>query len=62
VNPLDRAIDSQAEAWLVALIKAKLDAGSDAAYRSQVESELEAETMRDFGYPRGPCTPRSMQR
>jgi hypothetical protein len=62
VSPLDRAQLSQAEAHLVKIIQAKLEAGTDEAYQSQLTGEWEDEDLRDFGNTRGPCTPRSMQK
>jgi len=51
-----------ADTWLTKIIKEKLDAGSDRSYAEAVDSEVEAESMRDFGYSRGPCAARSVQR
>lgn len=60
MSPHDKAATGQAEAWLTKLIQKKLDAGSDQAYESQLADEWEAETLRDFGNTRGPCTPRTV--
>jgi hypothetical protein len=60
MSPLDRAQLGQAEAWLTQLIQKKLDAGSDQAYADQLADEWEAESLRNFGNTRGPCTPRSV--
>lgn len=63
MSGVDRAIADQAEAWFVKLIEKKLAAGEGLfAYEMAVDSEVEAESMRDFGYSRGPCTPRSQLR
>ena len=59
----DESIASQAEAWLIKLIERKLDAGEELlAYEMAVDSEVEAQSMRDFGYSRGPCKPRMPRR
>jgi len=51
MSPLERAEESQAKAWLDKLV--------DRMFAAAADSEVDHESMRDFGYPRGPCTPRS---